>query len=303
MIPADRLTVRAAEALQNAAVNARQAGNPAVEDVHLLDALLDQTDGVIEPILRKAGVDPAGLRPAVRVALDRLPTQTGAAPTASRELTRILDDADADARSMDDLYVSTEHLLSALAGKHASTTRELLSDAGVSRSDIQQALQDVRGPHQVTDQDAEGKYQALERYGIDLTQRARDGDLDPVIGRDSEIRRVMQVLSRRTKNNPVLIGEPGVGKTAIAEGLAQRIVARATFRRACATRRLDGAIGHIAAMLAGAKYRGEFEERLKSAVLKEITEAKGKYIVFLDELHTIVGRRARRKARWMQATC
>ena len=186
---------------------------------------------------------------------------------------------------MGDQYVSTEHLLVALAGKHASSTREILSNEGAAQSVLREALSAVRGPHQVTDQEAEGKYRSLERFGVDLTERARRGELDPVIGRDSEIRRVMQVLSRRTKNNPVLIGEPGVGKTAIAEGLAQRIVA-GDVPDSLRDKRLIQL--DVASMLAGAKYRGEFEERLKSA-LKEITEAKGRYIVFLDELHTIVG--------------
>jgi len=264
---------------------ARVEGNPAVEDLHLLAALLDEEDGIVEPVLRKVGADPAPIRSAVGEAMARLPRQTGASPSASREFGRVLDDADSEARQMDDLYVSTEHLLIALAGKHASSTRQILEDAGATQGALREALATVRGPHQVTDTEAEGKYRALERFGVDLTERSRKGELDPVIGRDAEIRRVMQVLSRRTKNNPVLIGEPGVGKTAIAEGLAQRIVA-GDVPESLRDKRLIQL--DIAAMLAGAKYRGEFEERLKSA-LKEITEAKGKYIVFLDELHTIVG--------------
>jgi ATP-dependent Clp protease ATP-binding subunit ClpB len=285
MIPADKLTVRAGRALQGAAELARVEGNPAVEDLHLLAALLDEEDGVVEPVLRKVGAEPSRIRSAVGEAMGRLPRQTGAAPSASRELGRVLDDADAEARRMGDLYVSTEHLLISLAGKRASSTREILADAGAEPGTLREALATVRGPHQVTDQEAEGKYRALERFGVDLTERARKGELDPVIGRDAEVRRVMQVLSRRTKNNPVLIGEPGVGKTAIAEGLAQRIIAGDVPESLRDKRFIQLDIG---AMLAGAKYRGEFEERLKSA-LKEITEAKGKYIVFLDELHTIVG--------------
>jgi ATP-dependent Clp protease ATP-binding subunit ClpB len=276
---------RAAQALQTAAELARRRGNPAVEDVHLLAALLDEEDGIIEPVLRKVGVDPSLVRAPLPDAVDRLPRQSGATPAASRELARVLDEADAEARAMSDLYVSTEHLLVALAGGKASSTRGILEDAGASQEAIREAISEVRGPHRVTDQEAEGKYRALERFAVDLTERARAGELDPVIGRDSEIRRVMQVLSRRTKNNPVLIGEPGVGKTAIVEGLAQRVVAGdvpETLRDKKLIQ-LD-----IAAMLAGAKYRGEFEERLKAA-LKEITEAKGRYIVFLDELHTVVG--------------
>ncbi|MBW3629907.1 MAG: type VI secretion system ATPase TssH, partial [Gemmatimonadetes bacterium] len=215
MINLDRLTVKSAEALQDAANTARQAGNPVVEDLHLLDALLKQEEGIVIPILQKVGVSVARLREELDRAVARLPKQTGGAqPTISRELNEVLDLADREARELKDEYISTEHLLLALAEKKGSSTRVLLAAAGVDRATLLQALEQVRGTHRVTDQNPEDKYQALQRFSTDLTERARRGKLDPVIGRDEEIRRLVQVLSRRTKNNPVLIGEPGVGKTA-----------------------------------------------------------------------------------------
>ncbi|PYO79776.1 MAG: type VI secretion system ATPase TssH, partial [Gemmatimonadetes bacterium] len=226
MIKPDRLTVKAAEALQEAASLARARGNPVINDAHLFLALLGQDEGIVVPLLQKAGLNVTQLAADMQREVDRFPKQSGstAEPTLSRELSRLLDRAEDEAKALGDAYVSTEHLLLALAEEKGTTARQLLSAAGVDRDDLLAALEGVRGAHRVTDQEPEQKYQALERFTRDLTEQARKGKLDPVIGRDEEIRRVMQVLSRRTKNNPVLIGEPGVGKTAIVEGLAQRIV-------------------------------------------------------------------------------
>ena len=286
MLNHERLTIKAAEAIQAAAADAQRRGNPSLEDVHLLRALLEQDETVVVPVLQKVGVNIGRLTEGLDQALDRLPKQSGgASPQISRELNQVFDHAGNAARALEDEYTSTEHLLIGLAAQRGSTTRELLSEQDVTEGQLREALEAVRGPHRVTDQAPEQKYRALERFTRDLTEVARRGKLDPVIGRDEEIRRVVQVLSRRTKNNPVLIGEPGVGKTAIVEGLAQRIVS-GDVPEGLKDKRLIQL--DIAALIAGSKYRGEFEERLK-AVLKELSEAQGRYVVFIDELHTIVG--------------
>ena len=286
MIRPDRLTIKAQEAFRDAGEDARRRGNPVINDAHLFAALLAQDDGVVQPLLQKAGLNVARLRDATERETARFPTQSGGAePTFSRELNRVFDRAEQEAKRLGDQYVSTEHLLLALADEKGTTARALLSAEDITVDDLRTSLEGVRGSHRVTDQSPEAQYQALARYTRNLTDQARNGKLDPVIGRDEEIRRVVQVLSRRTKNNPVLIGEPGVGKTAIVEGLAQRIV---NGDVPDSLRNKELVALDIGLLLAGAKYRGEFEERLK-AVVKELTEAEGRYVVFIDELHTIVG--------------
>jgi ATP-dependent Clp protease ATP-binding subunit ClpB len=284
----DRFTIKSQEAIQAAQRLADERRNPQTTPEHLLAVLLEQEDGVVVPVLRKLGVDPGSVRQSLSAALQALPKLSGAAQPdpagGSSELVQILRTAESEMRELSDEYVSTEHLLLAIAA-HPGNAGDALRGAGASRDELLKALSEVRGSHKVTDQNPEDKFQALERFGRDLTEAASQGKLDPVIGRDDEIRRVIQVLSRRTKNNPVLIGEPGVGKTAIVEGLAQRIV-DGDVPEGLRDRRLISL--DIGAMVAGSKYRGEFEDRLK-AVLKEIADAKGQIVVFIDELHTIVG--------------
>ncbi|MDQ3147841.1 MAG: AAA family ATPase, partial [Actinomycetota bacterium] len=271
----NRWTIKTQEAFNAAVDAARTANAPEVTPDHLLAALLDAGQGVVVSLLQKVGSDPGALRTAVGERLDRLPKRYGGAdPGMGRDLRDVLERADRQRSDLRDEYVSTEHLLLAMADTVGATQEALL-----------QALQSVRGSHRVTSQNPEEQYQALERYGRDLTEDARQGRLDPVIGRDEEIRRVIQVLSRRTKNNPVLIGESGVGKTAIVEGLARRIVDR-DVPEGLKDKRLVSL--DLSAMVAGAKYRGEFEERLR-AVLKEITDADGEVVTFIDEMHTVVG--------------
>src|SRR5579863_6566 len=284
---ADRFTIKSQEALEAGQRLAEQRRNPQTRPEHLLAVLLEQEGGVVVPVLRKLGVDPAAVRATLGPALEALPRLTGSNPEAtgpSNELIELLRTAEQEMRALGDAYIPTEHLVLALA-KSKDTTGDVLRSVGAGYEPLLKAVNEVRGGQHVTDQTPEDKFQALEKYGRDLTRAAADGKLDPVIGRDDEIRRVIQVLSRRTKNNPVLIGEPGVGKTAIAEGLAQRIVS-GDVPEGLKDRRVVAL--DIGALIAGAKYRGEFEDRLK-AVLKEVQDAGGNVVLFIDELHTIVG--------------
>jgi ATP-dependent Clp protease ATP-binding subunit ClpB len=281
----DRLTNSTREALMAAQQTALAAGHPELMPEHLLAALLSNKGAVAAPIVQKAGVDARALASQLEVALDKLPkVQGGSEPGLSRRLSRIMTDAWTQTEKLKDEYTSAEHVLLAMAQADDDVAK-LLAREGLTRARLEQAIKEVRGSQRVTDQDPEGKYQSLEKYTRDITKAAKEGKIDPVIGRDEEIRRVMQVLSRRTKNNPVLIGEPGVGKTAIVEGLGQRI-AKGDVPETLKDKRLLSL--DLAAMVAGSKFRGEFEERLK-AVLKEIESAAGEIILFIDELHTLVG--------------